>query len=114
MADDTTQPPNRSSTSAEHITDVSSFDRLIENEERVLVDFYADWCGPCQLMAPTVDELATETDAAVVKIDVEAVPEVAARYDVNSVPTFLAFGDGAVNDRLIGMQDKSKLAQTID
>lgn len=113
-----TDSPNRStdgsSLSAVHIEEVDAFDQLITNNERVLVDFYADWCGPCQLMAPLVDELAAESDSAIVKVDVEALPQIATRYDVRSIPTFIAIEDGAVETRLVGMQERSALARITD
>lgn len=100
------------SVSAEPIEAIDTFDRVLTNEDRVLVDFYADWCGPCQMMAPMIDELAAESDEAVVKVDIEALPQLAARYDVNSIPTFLVFENGEIADRLVGMQEKSTLEQS--
>lgn len=114
MTDSSTQPTDESASSADHIEGEDTFDRLVDNEARVLVDFYADWCGPCQLMAPIVDELAAETEVPVAKVDVEKLPQVATRYDINSIPAFIVFEDGAVEEHLIGMQDKETLAQAIE
>jgi thioredoxin 1 len=114
MADRSTHATDSPASSAEHIENKETFDQLLTDEERVLVDFYADWCGPCQLMAPTVDELAAESEAAIVKVDIEALSQIAARYDVSSIPTFLAFEDGTVEEQLIGMQEKERLAQTVE
>lgn len=94
---------------APHVDTESAFDDLLETEGTLLVDFYADWCGPCRMMAPTVEELAAEVDASVVKINVEELPTVARRYDVKSIPAFVVFDDGEESERLIGMQEKSDL-----
>lgn len=91
------------------IEDEAAFEEMLANESRVLIDFYADWCGPCNLMESVVAELAAESDDTVAKVDVEALPHVAARYDVQSIPTFLLFSDDAVDERLIGMQNKEEL-----
>jgi len=96
-------------TAASHVETEAAFEDLLETEETLLVDFYADWCGPCQMMAPTVEELAAEIEATVVKIDVEKLPPVAARFDVKSIPAFVVFEDGQETERLVGMQEKSDL-----
>jgi len=75
----------------------------------VLVDFYADWCGPCQMLEPVVETIAEETEAAVAKVDVDANQQLAAEYGVRGVPTMVLFADGEPVERLVGMQDESKL-----
>jgi len=114
MSENSTRTTDETSTEARHIVSEDTFDRLLADEKRVLVDFYAEWCGPCNIMAPTVDEFAAETGAEVVKIDVEELPEIATRYDVKSVPTFIAFEDGEVAERLIGLQEKASLADAVE
>jgi len=114
MADSPARPGDDVSGAATHVETERAFDELLETERTVLVDFYADWCGPCKMMAPTVEELATEVEATVVKINVEEVPPVAARYDVKSIPAFVVFEDGEETDRLVGMQEKSDLAAAIE
>jgi thioredoxin 1 len=111
-----TDSASRSSdeSTATHIETVDAFDQLLADEPRVLVDFYTNWCGPCNLMASIVDELAAESDAPVVKVNAEDVPAVAKRYDVQSVPTFLTFSDGEPAERFVGMQNKSDLEATLD
>ncbi|MEF8859898.1 MAG: thioredoxin family protein [Halolamina sp.] len=99
----------QSAAPAREITDEETFDRVVDSEERVLVEFYADWCGPCQMMTPTVEELATETEGAVVKVNVEELSLVAFRYDVESIPTFLGIHDGDVIGRRTGVQEKQEL-----
>jgi len=94
---------------ARKIESAAAFDRLRETVDTMLVDFYADWCGPCRLVADTVDALAAESDVLVVKVDVETLPEVTREFGVNGIPAFVVFIDGEPADRLVGMQDKSEL-----
>lgn len=91
------------------VSDAPAFDRLLERNDRLLVDFYADWCGPCRMMEQTVESVAAGVATPVVKVDVEAIPALAARYDVTSIPTFLGFDDGEVVARAIGVQDEQAL-----
>jgi thioredoxin 1 len=96
------------------VESTETFENLLASEQTVLVDFYAEWCGPCQMMADTIDELAAESDAAVAKVDVEKVPQIAAQYDVQAIPSFVVFDDSAPTARLVGMQDKSALRGAIE
>ncbi len=83
----------------------------------MFVDFWAPWCGPCQMMGPIVEELGGEYDAAKVKIaklDVDKNQEIAGKYQVMSVPTFLFFKGGQVADKLVGGVQKEKLKEMID
>lgn len=80
----------------------------------VLVDFYADWCGPCQMLEPVVETVAEETEAAVAKVDVDANQQLAAEYGVRGVPTMVLFADGEPVERLVGMQEESQLRGLID
>ena len=114
MGENFTGSREHTSAQARDITDEETFDRVIDAEDRVLVDFYADWCGPCEVMAPAVEELATETDDPVVKVNVEELPLVAFRYDVESIPTFLGIHGGEVVGRLEGIQEKHDLEQLLD
>ncbi len=86
---------------------------FLESEGKVLVDFYADWCGPCQMMEPKIEELAEETDALILKVDIDLHPELADEYGVNAVPTFVAFSSGKEKARSKGAQDKDKLKQML-
>ncbi len=79
----------------------------------VLADFYADWCGPCQMLEPVVETIAEETDAAVAKVDVDANQQLAGEYGVRGVPTMVLFADGEPVERLVGMQDESRLRELI-
>lgn len=78
----------------EFIKTEQQFDELIEANKRIIVDFYADWCEPCKMMKPTVSDLAAGCDTTVAKADVEALPQIAMRYGVMSIPTFISFNDG--------------------
>jgi thioredoxin 1 len=100
---------------ARHITS-EAFEREVLNSELpTLIDFYADWCGPCRVMGPVVNELASDLQgrANVVKVDVDESPELAARYGVQSIPTFLVVRDGKAAERFIGIQSGDVLASAI-
>ncbi len=85
------------------------FRRVVAEHEVVLVDCYADWCGPCRMMEPTVDALARETDAAVATVDVDAHPGLAQQLGARGVPTFVVYANGEVVDRFVGAQDRHAL-----
>ena len=89
-------------------------EELLEEHSVVLVDFYADWCGPCKMLAPTVAEIAAETDAAVLKVDIDAHQDLAAEYQVQGVPTLYLFENAEVRERMVGVQDKATLAGKIE
>ena len=84
---------------------------VLKSEKPVLVDFYADWCGPCNAMAPVIEELATELDgkAKVGKINVDNNPDIAVEYNVMSIPTLIIFKNGKEEKRLVGLRDKEEL-----
>jgi thioredoxin 1 len=95
--------------------DEANFERLVLNSDvPVLVDFYADWCGPCRMVAPVLEELARETsDARIVKVNVDHSPQLAARYDINSIPALKVFEDGTVTDQHVGLANKSRLKKML-
>ena len=92
----------------------SHFEELIADNRVVLVDFYADWCGPCKMLEPTVEEVAAETDAVVAKVDVDEQQGLAQSYQVQGVPTLYLFVDGDPADRMVGVQEKADLVAKIE
>ncbi len=91
-------------------------DEVLNSEQPVLVDFYADWCGPCKVIGPTVEELAQDYDgrARVAKVDIDANPELAGQYGIRSIPTLMVFKDGEARDVVHGAVPKSHLAAVLD
>jgi thioredoxin 1 len=82
---------------------------LIRDKEVLLVDFYADWCGPCQMLEPTVEKIAAETDAAVAKVDIDELQALAEANNVRGVPTLLLYVDGELEERIVGLRDEMSL-----
>ena len=100
---------------AVEITD-SNFEEIIKSEGPVLVDFWAEWCGPCKMIAPVVEELASEYDgkAVIGKVDVDSNPEVSAKFGIRSIPTLLVFKNGEVVDKQIGAVPKNVLSEKLE
>jgi thioredoxin 1 len=92
----------------------ATFDSEIQ-KGLVLVDFYADWCGPCRMQAPVLEKLAKELTgkARIVKIDVDAAQKVAAKFQITSIPTLILFKDGKEVGRIVGLKDGETLKQFI-
>ena len=83
---------------------------VLKSEQPVLVDFWATWCGPCQKQGPIVESLAEEhPEIKVCKLDVDEVSDVAEKYNIMSIPTIMAFKDGEVSDKSVGLTDKDTL-----
>ena len=84
---------------------------VLKSDKVALVDFYADWCGPCKMMAPIVEKLAEEYEgqAVIGKLNVDDEPFVASRYRVLSIPTLMFFKDGKEVDRIVGATDKEEV-----
>ena len=94
------------------LTDADAFDEQVADGV-VLVDFYADWCGPCQMMEPAVEAVAADTDAAVLKVDVDVHQALAGEYGVQGIPTLLVFADGELVNRMVGAQTEEALADAV-
>ena len=98
------------------ITDASFDEVVLKSDKPVLVDFWAAWCGPCRMVGPIIEEIATEYEgkAVVGKVDVDANQEFAAKYGVRNIPTVLLFKNGEVVDKQVGVAPKSTYTQKID
>jgi thioredoxin 1 len=93
----------------------ANFDEVINSGKPVLVDFWAEWCGPCKMIGPVVEELASDYDgkAVIAKLNVDENPQTTAKFGVRSIPTLLVFKGGQVVDKQIGAVPKSVLNQKL-
>jgi thioredoxin len=103
---------------AEHIVTLSdaTFDESVGGAETpIVVDFWAEWCGPCKMIAPALEEIASEQSGRlrIAKLNVDDNPDTARRYDVMSIPTLLVFQDGQPVKRLVGAKGKGQLLQDL-
>lgn len=97
------------------ITDDNFKSEILEASGVVMVDFFATWCGPCKMMAPIIEELATEYEKAKIgKLDVDANQKTASEYGVQSIPTLIIYKDGKEVDRLTGFQNKDVVVEALD
>jgi thioredoxin 1 len=86
-----------------------------ESNKVVLVDFYADWCGPCKMMSPVIDNIAEELDDSfkICKLNVDEAQDIAFEYEVMSIPTLIIFKNGTVVNKLIGLQSKGEVLSAL-
>lgn len=92
------------------INSAKEFDELVESGKNVLVDFYADWCGPCRMQAPIVEAIAEENpDVVVAKLNVDDVDDVAERFNIVSIPTLLIFKGGKLVKNFVGVTTKANI-----
>lgn len=97
------------------ITDSSFKDQVLNSDKPVLVDFWAAWCGPCRMLAPTIEELSSEFEgkAIIGKVDVDVNQQVSVDYGIRSIPTVLIFKNGEIVDKVVGVAAKEVLAEKI-
>jgi thioredoxin 1 len=97
-------------------TDATFESDVLKSDVPVLVDFWADWCGPCRMMGPTVDQVATEYTGKVKvgKLDVDSNQQIASRYGIRGIPTLLLFKDGKVVDQKVGAIGKPEFQKMLD
>ncbi len=97
------------------ITD-SNFEEIINSDQPILVDFWAEWCGPCKMIGPVVEELAGDYEgkAIIGKVDVDSNPNVAAQFGIRSIPTLLFFKGGQIVDKQVGAVPKAVLSKKLD
>lgn len=98
------------------VTDASFDQEVLQSDLPVLVDFWAEWCGPCRMMGPVVEELADSYagKVKVCKLNVDENPQTASRYQIMSIPTLLLFKGGQEQDRIIGYQPREQLAGRLE
>ena len=98
------------------VTDTSFADDVLNSDLPVMVDFWAEWCGPCKMIAPIVEDLAEDYSGKMVfaKVDVDSNPETAMKYGVRGIPTLLLFSGGSPVDQVVGAVAKGELVKRID
>lgn len=99
-----------------HVNNDNFESEVLQASTPVLVDFYADWCGPCKTMAPVIDELADDYEGKVkvCKVNVDDNMEIASKYNVRSIPTLVIINNGEAEETLVGVTDKNTLKEKVD
>ncbi|SDK92645.1 thioredoxin [Natronorubrum texcoconense] len=106
--------PERSIDEPIHIDGKRHLDEIVDEHDVVLVDFFATWCGPCQMLEPVLDGLAAETDAVIAKVDVDEHQQLAGAYGVRGVPTLALFANGEQAERYTGALPADRLRDLIE
>ena len=99
-----------------HVDDTNFDEIVLKSDKPVMVDFWAEWCGPCRMIAPYIEEISTEFEgkALVVKCDVDSSPGVAGKFGIRNIPTVLFFKDGEVADKQVGAVPKASFASKLE
>ena len=95
-----------------HLSNANEFEQEVQGEV-VLVDFYADWCGPCQMLAPNLEELAEKDGIKVVKINVDEIPDLARQFRIMSIPTLMLFKEGKLVNKALGYMPIESLREFV-
>ena len=95
-----------------HLNNASEFEKEVQGE-LVIVDFFADWCGPCQMLAPVLEELDKETSLRIIKINVDEIPDLARQFRIMSIPTLMLFKDGKFVRKELGYMPIERLREFI-
>ncbi len=99
-----------------HVTDATFDSEVLQSATPVLVDFWAEWCGPCRMIGPIVEEMAGEYDgkAKIAKVDVDSNPQISMKFGIRSIPTLLIFKNGQIVDQIVGAVPKNILKKQLD
>ena len=100
----------------QQVSDTEFEQEVLKSDKPVIVDFWAEWCGPCKAMSPLVDELSSEMSekVKVVKVNIDENPEAPTKYCVRGIPTFMVFKDGAVKETKVGGMSKTQLTEWVE
>ena len=98
------------------ITDDNFENEVVKCKQPVMIDFWAEWCGPCKMIAPTIDEISKEYSGKIKvgKVNVDENPGISGKFGIRSIPTLIFFKDGAIVEQMIGVQPKGSIKSKID